>query len=94
MTAREIYVENMKLELDKLNDKLESLEDKAVHALREGRENYEAELTKLRGHSRDALSKWGELNAASEASWHQWTTDMDRLRDALVHSFHEVKARI
>lgn len=94
MTARQTYIENMKLELDKLNDQLGYLEDRATHAKLRAREHYEAELNELRGRSRDALKKWDELNASGEATWHQWTSDMERLRDAFVRSFQEIKLRV
>jgi len=94
MTARDTYVQNMQIELDKLNERLSALEAKAAHAKLEAREHFEAKLDKLRGHSRDALSKWDELKVSSEASWHQWASDMDRMRDAFVHAFHDFKSRV
>jgi len=94
MTARDTYVENMKLELDKLNGQLGALETRATHAVQEARVQYEIELVKLRGHSRDALSKWEELKAVGEESWQQWRSDMDGMRDAFAHSFRDFKSRI
>jgi len=94
MTDRETYVENMKLELDKLNDQLIELEEHAANARREARDKYEIELIKLRVSSREALSKWEELQAAGEASWHQWVSGMDHTRDAFVHAFHDFKSRL
>lgn len=94
MTARETYVENMKLELDELNDQLSSFETKVTHTRRESRERYAIELAKLRGHSQAALMKWEELQASSEGSWHQWVPDMDRTRDAFIHAFHDFRARL
>lgn len=94
MTARETYVENMKLELDELNDRLSSFETKVTHARQDARDRYVAELAKLRGHSQDAIAKWEELQASSEQSWHQWVSDMDRTRDAFIHAFHDFRARL
>ena len=94
MTARDTYVENMKLELDKLNDQLESLEAKATHARQEAFAQYELELTKLRAHARDARVKFEELTASGETSWHQWVSDMDHMRDAFIQSFHDAKSRL
>lgn len=90
MTERETYVENMKLELDQLNDQLSSLETKVQHGPPGERDRHQSDLLKLRTHADDALSKWEELEAASEGSWHQWVSDMDRLRDALIHGLHRV----
>ena len=94
MTTRETYVENMKLELDKLNEQLSALEEKAAHATQDARDHYEVALAKLRRHSRNSLTKWDELQASSEASWQQWMSDMDRTRDAFVHAFHDFKSRL
>lgn len=94
MTDRETYVENMKLELDELNEQLSSFETKVVHARQDARERYAIELAKLREHSRNALTKWEDLQASSEASWHQWVSDMDHTRDAFIHAFHNFRARL
>jgi hypothetical protein len=94
MTARDTYIDNMKLELDKLNEQLSALEAKAAHAGRDAHEQYEIELVKLRAHSQDALTKWEELTAASEHSWQQWVSDMNHMRDAFNHAFRGVKARV
>lgn len=94
MTARETYVENIKLELDGLNDQLSSFETKVTHARQDARERYAAELAKLRVHSHDARMKWEALQTSSEASWHQWVSDMDRTRDAFIHAFHDFKERL
>lgn len=94
MTERDTYVENMKLELDELNDQLNSFETKVTHARQDARERYALELAKLRGHSRVALKKWADLQASSEESWHQRVCDMDRTRDAFIHAFHDFRARL
>ncbi|MDR7269744.1 hypothetical protein J2X20_002373 [Pelomonas saccharophila] len=94
MTARETYIENIKLELDGLNEQLSSFETKVTHARRDARERYTAELARLREHSRDALVKWEALQTSGEASWHQWVSEMDRTRDVFIHAFHDFKARL
>ena len=94
MTARETYVENIKRELDGLNDQLNSFETKVTHARQDARERYAAELAKLRAHSQDASVKWEALQTSGEASWHQWVSDMDRTRDAFIHAFQDFKARL
>lgn len=94
MTARETYIENVKLELDQLNDQLSSFETKVTHARQDARDRYAGELAKLRVHSRAALAKWEELEASSEESWHQWVSDMDHARDAFIHAFHDFRARL
>lgn len=94
MTERDIYIENMKLELDTLNDQLGSLEARAAHTRQEVRNACESELVRLRMQSKEAQAKWEALRASGEESWHQWVSDMDRLRDAFFHAFHHLKARL
>lgn len=94
MTERETYVEYMKLELDELDDRLDSFETKVIHAQWEARERYVFELAKLRRHSRDANAKFVELSASGEASWHQHVSEMDRKHGTYVHAFHEFRSRL
>lgn len=94
MTERDTYVEYMKLELDELNDRLDSFETKVVHTQQEARERYVFELAKLRRHSRDANAKLVELSASSEASWRQHASEMERKHGTYVHAFHEFKSRL
>lgn len=94
MTARETYIENIRLELDDLNEQLDSFETKVTHARQDARERYAAELATLRAHSREALVKWEALQTSGEASWQQWVSDMDRTRDAFIHAFHAFRARL
>lgn len=94
MSERNIYIDNMKLELDTLNDQLGSLEARVMHVRHEARQQYEGELAQLRTLSRETLAKWEALQASSEAAWHQGVPDMDRLRNAFFHAFHHLKARL
>lgn len=94
MTERETYIDNMRLELDTLNDQLGSLQARASHARQGARDLYEGELARLRELSRHAFTQWEALQASSEGSWHQEVSDMDRLRDAFFQAFHHLKARL
>jgi len=94
MTARETYIENMKRELDELNDQLSSFETKVTHARQDARDRCAAELAQLRRHSQAAIAKWERLQASGEASWHQWVSDMDHSRDTFIQAFHDFRARL
>jgi hypothetical protein len=94
MSERNIYIDNMKLELDTLNDQLGSLEARVTHVRHEARQQYEGELARLRAQSLEALAKWEALRASTETDWHQGVPDMDRLRNAFFHAFHHLKARL
>lgn len=93
-TPRETYTENMKRELDELNDELDSYETKVTPARQDARERYAADLAQLRRHSVSAQAKWEELQACSDGSWHRWVTDMNHMRDAFIRAFHAFKARL
>ena len=93
MLVRATYVADMKLELDRLNEQLGSLEAQGASLRRESRRHYETELNRLRAHARDARAQWAALDAASEASWQQWMSAMDRTRDAFIRAVHDFKAR-
>lgn len=94
MTSRETYVAKMKLQLDEMNSKMTELEGKAKVARAEARDAYRTELDKLHDHSKQALGKLDELGKAGEATWEAMVAEMDKVRDAFVHSFQDFKARI
>jgi predicted nucleic acid-binding Zn-ribbon protein len=94
MTSRETYVAKMKLQLDELNSKMTEMEGKAKLARAEARDAYRAELDKLHDRSKQALVKLDEMGKAGEATWDAMVVEMDKVRDAFVHSFHDFKARI
>lgn len=94
MTERDAYVENMKLELDELNERLHSFETKVTHARQDAQDRYVFELAKLRRHSRSSLTQWELLRASTEATWHQHVSEMEHFRDAFIHAFHDFRARL
>lgn len=94
MTLRETYADNVKRELDELNDELDAFETKVTPARLEARDGYAMELARLRRHSVAALRTWEGLRDASDASWHLRAIDMDEARDSFVHAFHRFRARL
>ncbi|MBK7615695.1 MAG: hypothetical protein IPJ08_14990 [Burkholderiales bacterium] len=94
MTSRDTYVAKMKLQLDEMNSKMTEMEGKAKVARSEARDAYRAEIDKLHEHSKQALGKLDELGKAGEATWEAMVVEMDKVRDAFVHSFQDFKARI
>lgn len=94
MTPRETYIENMKRELDELNDQLDAYETKVTPARQDARDRYAVDLAHLRRHSVAEQAKWEKLQACSEGPWHQWVTDMDHMRDAFIRAFHAFRARL
>lgn len=94
MSKRDDYIEKMKLQLDKTNTKMNELDAKAKVAKADAREKYEEEMGKLRQQSQRALAKLEELRVAGEDSWDTMVTEMEKIRDAFVHSFNYFKSQV
>jgi hypothetical protein len=94
MSKRDDYIEKMKLQLDKTNTKMNELDAKAKVAKADAREKYEEEMGKLRQQSQRALAKLEELRVAGEDSWDTMVAEMEKIRDAFVHSFKYFKSKL
>jgi hypothetical protein len=94
MSKRDDYIEKMKLQLDEVNTKMNKLEAKANLAKADAREKYAEEMGKLRQQSQLAVSKLEELKAAGEDSWDAMVAEMEKIRDAFVHSFKYFKSQL
>ena len=94
MSRRDAYIETMKTQLDELNAKMGKLEDKAKEAKKEAREKYTEEMNKLRQQSKLAIDKLDEMKTSGEDSWDAMTAEMEKIRDAFIHSFSYFKSQI
>ena len=94
MSKREIYTAKIKLELDQLNLKMNKLDAKAVEAKEEARDKYKEEMSKLRHQSKLAVAKLDEIKAAGEDKWEAVVAEMEKIRDAFVHSFNYFKSQL
>jgi hypothetical protein len=94
MTNRNDYIEQMKLQLDALNVRMNELQDKAQIAKQDARAKYQEEMAKLRHQSQLALTKLDELKASSEDGWDGVVLEMEKMRDAFTHSFHYFKSQL
>jgi predicted RNase H-like nuclease (RuvC/YqgF family) len=94
MTKREEYIEKMKLQLDELDNKMDKLEAKATAAKEDVRAKYKEEITKLREQSKLAKGKLQEVKAASEDKWEAVVAEMDKVRNAVIHSFNYFKSQL
>jgi len=93
-SARDAYVAKVKSELDGLNTTIDELQAKAKDARHDARVRYDAEMAKLREQSAAAHARLDELKAAGEDNWQALVASMDKVREALVHSFHYFKSQI
>ena len=94
MSKRDVYIEKMKQQLDELNAKMSKLEAKAQEAKDDAREKYKEEMSKLRQQSKLAVAKLDELKAAGEDTWETLVAEMEKIRDALIHSFNYFKSQL
>ncbi|MCV2354844.1 hypothetical protein LNV09_11815 [Paucibacter sp. B2R-40] len=94
MTNREEYVQKMKNQLDALNAKMDAVDAKAKDAKEEARAKYREEVTRLREQSKAAAAKLEDMKAAGEDRWDALVADMDKMRDAFVHSFNYFKSQV
>jgi predicted nucleic acid-binding Zn-ribbon protein len=93
-TKRSEYTAKMKQDLDRLNAKMDALQAKASEAKAEARQKYNTEMGKLRHQSQLARAKLDEISAAGEEGWDKMVAEMEKLRDAFVHSFRYFKSQI
>lgn len=94
MLNRESYIAKLKLQLDELDATLDGLEAKAAQAKAGAREKYEAEMSKLRQQSAATQKKFEELKGAGEEKWDAAVADMEKVRDALIHSYNYFKSQL
>lgn len=92
-SVRAEYTAKVKHQLDALNVKVDALELKMQDAKAEVRASYRAELAKLRLQSEQASDKLDQLQADGEASWDRMVLEMDKVRDAFLHSLNYFKSQ-
>ncbi len=94
LSKRDEYTAKLKMQLDELNGKMDTLELKAKEAKEDARDAYKAEMAKLRHQSKLAGDKLEEMKAATEDGWEKMVAEMEKVRDAFVHSFSYFKSQI
>ena len=87
MPQKTEYITKMENQLEKLNLKMTELAAEAQEAKEEARETYKEKVAKLRQQSKVATAKLEELKTASEDSWGNMVTDMEKMHDSFTHSF-------
>jgi len=94
MTLRDTYTDTMKAQLDALDAQLQRVETRATEARADARVRYHEEMAKLREQSRLASVKFEDMRLAGEDSWEKTKSDMEKVRDAFVHSFRYFKSQL
>lgn len=94
MKNKDTYIAKMKLQLDELDAKMAALEVKAKDAKDAAHEKYVEEMAKLRHQSTLAKAKFANLVDAGEDKWDDMVVEMEKVRDAFVHSFNYFKSQL
>jgi len=91
---REEYSAKIKLQLAELNANVDVMEAKMQLAKAEVRATYRGELAKLRLQSEQASDKLAQMQTSGEETWDKMVLEMDKVRDAFVHSYNYFKAQL
>jgi hypothetical protein len=94
MTKRDETIQKMKSQFNALNATMGEVEAKAGDAKQGARAKCREIVVRLRHQSKVAAAKLEDLKSAEEDRWEAMVADMDKLRDALVHSVHCFKSQI
>jgi predicted nucleic acid-binding Zn-ribbon protein len=91
---RDQYVAKTKHQLDELNAQIDSVEAHAKKVKQEASKTYDKELTELRQQSAAAKTRLEDIKNSSEDKWESLTEEMEKVRDALVHSYNYFKSQL
>jgi hypothetical protein len=94
MTTRTQYIDKMKNQLDHINASMDRLSEQAAGAQTTLRLNYHKDMAHLRQQASHARDKMDDLRTASEDGWDAMVMEMEKVRDAFVHSYRDFKSRI
>ena len=94
MKTKETYIAKMKLQLDELDVQMKALEAKAKDAKEAAHDKYVEDMAKLREQSKLAKAKFDDLVEAGEDKWDNMVVEMEKVRDAFVHSFNYFKSQL
>lgn len=94
MLNKDAYIAKMKLQLHQLEVKMDALEIKAKDTKDAAHEKYAEEMTNLRQQSKLAKAKFNDLVDTGEEKWESMVEEMDKVRDAFVHSFNYFKSQL
>lgn len=94
MTKRDEYVAKMKSQLDDLNAEIDKLAAKSKGAKQDMQAKYKQEMADLRAQSGKARAKLDELKNAGEDTWESMVAEMEKIGDALKHSYNYFKSQL
>jgi predicted nucleic acid-binding Zn-ribbon protein len=92
MTHKDTYIHKIKLQLAALNASMDQLQAKSSEARADARAKYQEEMATLQQQSTLALARLDEVKATTEESWKYMVVEMEKIHDALRHSFSYFKS--
>lgn len=93
MSKRDEYIAKIKLQLDELNANIGAAETKLHAAKAEVRDKYKEEMSKLQAQYKHAAVRLDELKAGQD-SWEAMVAEVEKVRDALKHSYNYFKSQL
>ena len=93
MTKRDEYVAKMKSQLDDMNAQLDKLAAKSQSAKKEMQAKYKQEMADLRAQSAKANAMLDDIKNAGENAWENMVAEIDKVGDALKHSYNYFKSQ-
>ena len=93
-TTQEQYTAQAKAQLLELDAKIDALESRFADATQEARDKYHAEIVKLHRQSEQATDKLVSLVASGDQAWDAFVGEMNKLLEALSHSYHYFKSQL
>lgn len=94
MSQRDEYVEKMKAQLDDMSAAIDRWQGKAREAEGELKERYEDQLAAMKEKSDAARAKLAEVRDAGEDRWEGLRAEVEKIKDALVHSYNYFKSQL
>lgn len=93
MSLRDTYTAKLKAQLDEWNTQIDILEIKAKQADVELKLVYQQQLVELKQKRDEAISKFDELQAATEEAWEEVKKGGETIWETMKTTFHEAKAK-
>jgi uncharacterized protein YukE len=94
MSRRHDYVEKIKQQLDEMNAKIDEIQAKKSQAEGRAKEEYQEHLATFRERAEVTRAKLREIRESPEGSWEELKAEMEKIREALVHSYRYFKSQL
>jgi phage shock protein A len=94
MLNRDQYIEQMKKQLDDLNQQIGKFETKSKEVGAELHAKYDEQMIELRKHSSTAQEKMEEIKVAGEDRWEAMVAEGEKVQKAFMHSLNYFKSQM